>query len=230
MAPSRKSSTEFVRKLARAWPLALLLALVALGVAAHFLDWREWWLGLEWARSHAQRGWLVVALILVQVTLFAFALPGSSLIWLVAVLYPPAAATLILVTGTSIGAVAAHFVARTLSASRLDQLQEHRVFGLLRRHGDFIMQCVLRLTPGFPHSIINYGAGVLRLPLTPFFAAAVLGVALKAFLYSSAIHAALAANQPADLLRIEVVAPLVLLAGLLLLAGFIRRRRRSPRS
>jgi hypothetical protein len=45
----------------------LLLTLVVLGLAAQWLDWREWPQALQWARSHAQQGWLVAALILLQV-------------------------------------------------------------------------------------------------------------------------------------------------------------------
>ena len=56
----------------------LLLALVALGLATYFLEWREWQQVLQWARDHAQHGWLVAALILLQVVLFMFALPGST--------------------------------------------------------------------------------------------------------------------------------------------------------
>lgn len=203
----------------------LLLALMALGLAAQWLDWREWPQVLQWARGHAQQWWLVATLILLQVALFMFALPGSSLLWVVAALYPPLAATLILVAGASGGGVAGYFFARRLAASRQVQLHGNRVFRLLQEHGNFLTLCVLRLIPGFPHSFINYGAGVLRLPLGQFVAATVLGISVKAYLYSSVIHAALATAEPADLLRKEVVAPLVVLALLLLLAGFIQRRR-----
>lgn len=143
----------------------LLLALVALGLAAYFLDWREWQQMLQWARGHTQHGWLVVALILLQAVLFMFALPGSSLLWVVAALYPPLGATLILIAGASGGGVAGYFFTRRLTASRLGQLHDHRAFRLLQRHGNFLTLCALRFMPGFPHSIINYGAGVLRLPL-----------------------------------------------------------------
>lgn len=222
---SRESPVIHGKRLAGLWPILLLLALVALSLVAHFLEWWEWRPVLQWARGHAQQGWLVAALILLQVVLFMFALPGSSLIWVVAALYPPLGATLILVAGASAGGVAGYLFASRLSASRLAQLRDSRLFILLRAHGDFFTQCALRLMPGFPHSIINYGAGILRLPLGRFAAAAVLGIGVKTFLYTSVIHHALGAAEPAELLRIDIVAPLVLLALLLLLAGLIQRRR-----
>lgn len=228
MDPRRLSLTRAARLLAGPWPFTLLLALLALGLLAYFLEWEQWPQGLDWARGHAQHGWLVAALILLQTVLFMFALPGSSLLWLVAALYPPLEATLILVSGASGGAVAGYFFARRMSASRLTQLQDHRVFRALREHGNFFTLCALRLIPGFPHSLINYGAGALRLPLGPFFSAAVLGISVKSYLYSSVIHAALDAAEPADLLRAEVVAPLIVLALLLALAALIQRRRRAP--
>lgn len=64
--------------------------------------------------------------------------------------------------------------------------------------------------------------------LANFIAAAVLGLSVKTFVYSSVIDHALAAAEPAELLRIDIVAPLGVLALLLLLAGFRQRRRGAP--
>lgn len=224
MVPTPMRLTRAGNRLAASWPILLLIAMLALGLAAYFLEWGQWQALLQWARGHAQQGWLVAALILLQVVLFMFALPGTSLLWVVATLYPPVESTLILVAGATGGATAAYFFARIISTSRLTQLQSHRAFRLLREHGNFFALCVLRLIPGFPHSVINYGAGVLRLPVGQFISASVLGIAVKSYLYSNVIHAALTASEPADLLQADIVAPLIVLALLLLLAGFIQRR------
>ena len=180
---------------------------------------------LQWARGYAQYGWLAAALILLQIVLFMFAMPGSTLLWVMAALYPPVPATLILVTGASLGGLAGYLFARRLSTPRLAQLRGNRGFRLLREHGDFLTLCALRVTPAFPHSIINYGAGILGLPLGRFLAAAVLGLSVKTFLYSRVIHHTLGAAEPSELLWRNVVPPLILVALLLLLARLILRRR-----
>lgn len=212
-------------RLAGLGPIMLLLSLLALGLIVHFLGLFEWRQVLQWARGYGQHWWLAAALILLQIVLFMFALPGSTLIWVVAVLYPPVPATLMLVTGATMGGMAGYLFARRLAASRLAQLRNNRGFILLQRHGDFLTLCALRVMPGFPHSIINYGAGILGLPLGRFLAAAVLGLSVKAFLLSSAIHHTLGAAEPSQLAWRDIVLPLVLLALLLLLARLIQRRR-----
>lgn len=214
--------------------ILLLLSLVLIGLAVPMLDWCDWRAMLQWARGYAQYGWLVAVLILLQVVLFMFALPGSSLLWVVGSLYPPAGATLILVSGASLGGLAGYGFARWLTASRLVHLRDNRHILRLQRHSDLLTLFALRLMPGFPHSLINYGAGMLHLPLGRFLLAAVLGIGIKSFLYTSAIHHALEAAAPAELLGRDVVLPLLLLAILTLLAGWIRHlglaRRNSGRS
>lgn len=91
MPPAPPAADDEPRR-AQLLPLAGLLVLVCIGALLHALgvfDWRE---TLQWARGHAQHWWLAAALIAAQVVLFMFALPGSTVLWLVAPLYPPAAA------------------------------------------------------------------------------------------------------------------------------------------
>jgi len=197
------------RSFASLWPLALLGVLVALGLAAQTLDLIDWRATLELARGHAARWWLPPALVLLQVALFAFALPGSAVLWLAAPLYPPAAATAILTAGGCGGALAAHAFAQRLSGSSLARVRSGRGYRILQRESDFLMLCALRLAPGVPHSVVNYASGALHLRLTPFLSSAALGFGLKSFLYSSVIHGALSADRPADLLAPGAVWTLV---------------------
>jgi uncharacterized membrane protein YdjX (TVP38/TMEM64 family) len=167
--------------------------------------------------------------VLLQVVLFMFALPGSTVLWLAAPLYPPLAATAILTAGGIGGALAAYAFARRLTDASLAGLSAHRAFHLLERETDFRFLCALRLMPAFPHSVLNYGAGILRVPRTAFAGSAAIGIAVKAFLYSSAIHHALEVTEPAQLPRIGALLPLVALAAVLLAAHALKRRRtRTP--
>jgi uncharacterized membrane protein YdjX (TVP38/TMEM64 family) len=206
-------------------PLALLVALVAFGLGVHTLDLVDLQATLAHARIHAAQWWFAPLLVLLQVLLFTFALPGSATLWLVAPLFAPFAATFILTAGGCIGALSAHAFARGLAGTRLARLQASHGYGVMRSQSDFLMQCALRLTPGFPHSAINYTAGVLRLPIVPFAVAAAIGFGIKAWLYSNLIEQALAAGTPADLLAPEALWPLVALALVLLAARAVRRSR-----
>ena len=191
------------------WPAMLLAALVALGLGAHFLDLFEWRDALDWTRGYAQHWWLPLALILLQVLLFMFALPGSTMLWIVAPLYAPAASTLILVAGGCAGGLAAYWFARRLSDESLAHLRASHGYRVLERESDFLVLCALRLVPALPHSVLNYGGGILRLPLGRFLVTAAIRFGVKAYLYSSVIHHALEAADPADLLRAEAVWPLI---------------------
>lgn len=210
------------------WPLALLAALLALGLAAHFLEWFAWREALVWARSHAGQWWLPAALILLQIVLFMFALPGSTVLWLVAPLYAPPAASLILTAGGVGGALAAYGFSRGLSEAQQARLRRQRAWHVLERESDFLALCALRLLPAFPHSVLNYGAGILRLPLAGFAASTAFGFGLKAFLYSSVIHRLIETAEVRDLLQAETLLPLFLLALLLFVARHLGRRWRRP--
>lgn len=206
------------------WPLWGLAALVGLGLVLQLLDVFDWRGAVLWARGQTQHGWLVVGLIAVQVLLFMFALPGSTLLWLVAPLYPPLLSTAILTAGGSLGALAAYFLARGIGERQRQALRQRRLYRLLEAHADGLTLLGVRLLPGFPHSVINYAAGVLRLPIPIFLLTTGIGFAVKAFLYSQVIyHAALA--DPAALARPAPLLALLALAALALAARLLRARR-----
>lgn len=200
------------------WSMLVLVVLAVTGLAVQVLDLVDARAWLDWARGLAAHWWFVVVLLLLQVFLFTFALPGSTVLWLVAPLYAPGPATAILTLGGCVGALGAYAFARQITGAALAQLKDSRGFRLMQREGGFWLQCALRLAPGFPHSAINYTAGSLRLPLLPFLASTVIGFALKAGLYSQAIHSALAADRPADLLSLQALWPLLAAVGVALLA------------
>ena len=211
-------------------PLIVLAALVLLGFALEALGLFDWRSALGWARAYAGDWRLAVAIALAQVALFTFALPGSSLLWLAAPLYPAPAAALILTAGGTAGALTAYLFARRLTRSAFTQPSEGRVLRVLKAQGDFLTLCALRVLPGVPHSLINYAAGALRVPLARFLAATALALGVKSYLYSSALRGLLESGTPSDLWRAGTLAPLVGLGLLLLLGRLLRARLKSPRS
>lgn len=203
--------------------LALLAALVALGIALEALGVIDWRLALEWARGHA-RGWqLPVTIVLAQSVLYTFARPGSILFWVAALLYSAPLATVILTAGGTAGALGAYLFARRLTRIHVARARGERIFNLLERQGDFFTLCALRVLPGMPHSAINYASGTLALPLVRFLAATALGLAIKSYLYSAAVGGVVGTAGPSDLLRLDVLGPLFAIASLLFLGRFVHR-------
>lgn len=212
------------------WKLAALGTLVALGLALEALQVIDVRAGLEWARGR-EGGWrLAAAIVAAQLALFTLAQPGSAMFWVAALLYPPVTATAILTAGATGGALGGYLLARRLARGDLERARKQRLVRLLERNGDFLTLCALRVAPGVPHALINYGAGALALPLPPFVAATVLGIALKSYVYAAAVAAAIDAATPRELLRPEVLAPLVAIAALLVLARLALSRRADRRA
>lgn len=206
------------------WRPLLLLTLVAVGLTLYITGLFDLGRFLQWAEGYTKQWWVVAGLILLQALLFMLALPGSSILWVVAPLYPPLTATLILVAGSTLGSMAGYLFARRLATPWLTRIGDNRLFRLLERRSDFLTQCALRTFPSFPHSFINYSAGILRLPVGPFLLAAVIGISIKTLLYTITIHGAMKATDPSELIRIETMAPLVMVALLFVLALLFQRR------
>lgn len=210
-----------------AW-LALLVLLVLVGLALQFSDWvepRQWLLG---AKSLADHWWMAPALVLLQAVLFTLALPGSLILWVTAPLYPPATATAILVAGGTLGAVGAYLFSGRLAASWVARHDQSPVYLMLREHNSFLSLFALRLMPGFPNSVINYSAGVLKTRLRDFIPAAILALSFKYYLYSHAIYNATSAASSRDLLDLDVIGPLTLLSALAI-AGVVTQYRLRKR-
>jgi uncharacterized membrane protein YdjX (TVP38/TMEM64 family) len=206
------------------WGLALLGALVAAGVlATHFglIDWRD---SVEWSRSHAHRWWLPFAIVAAMTLLFAFALPGTTVFWVAGILYPPPIGVALVMTGGLAGALAAYHIAGTAGGAWAHEWRDDRLMRFLRTRSDFLTLAAVRTLPTFPHSVINYSAGVLGVPLGRFLAASALGFALKGSLYVTAIHNAANAGAVEEALSWGVVAPLIVLALLFLVAAIARKR------
>lgn len=206
------------------WQLAALGALVALGIALDALGIVDWRLAIEGARGHADGWWLPAAIVLAQLALYTFAQPGSVLFWVAALLYSPLSATLILTAGGTTGALGAYVLAHRLTRRDAERAREGHLFRLLERQSDFFTLCALRVLPGMPHSVVNYASGILALPLPRFLVATALGLALKSYLYSVAVNRAIGTAGPSDLLRLDVLGPLVAIALLLLLGRLALRR------
>lgn len=173
----------------------------------------------------ADNPWTAVALVLLQVVLFGLALPGSMVFWLIAPFYSPLVATLLLTLGGTGGALAARRLSRWLGRNwQPAERKRGPLLALLRENSGFMGQLAVRVLPGFPHSVVNYTAGLLRWPLPTFLAAALLGLTLKSLVYASAVHGLVEAELEDRPIDAGTLLPLVALALLLILAMLWKRR------
>jgi uncharacterized membrane protein YdjX (TVP38/TMEM64 family) len=206
----------------------LIGLLIAMGVILEFagvVDVQEL---LTIAREYAQHWWLIVVLILLQALLFSFALAGSLFLWIAAPLYPPAMAAFILAIGGTLGGLGAYLLSGYLTLEWRQKVESSRGYQLLHSQDNFYMLFALRVFPAFPHAVINFSAGLLKARLSHFIIAALLGIAIKSYLYARVIYTA-SSDFTLDLLfDIGVLGPLLLLSLASGLAVYINYRLENP--
>lgn len=214
------------------WGLVLVVLLALLGFAlerAGVLDWRA---GVALAQGHAGSWWLAPALALVTALLYAASLPGSLMVWVLGILFPPLIAAPVFVVGGVAGALGAYTLARSANRGG-NEIEQNRVLRLLARRSDFATLLAVRVAPSFPHSAINLAAGLLEIPRRRFLVSTGLGLAIKGGLYVSAIHQAAGVATQAEAISWRTLVPLAGLAVLLLLGPplvrWLRERRPARR-
>ena len=69
--------------------LIIIVLLIAAGILLEVIGLLDAEKTLAVARGYSDQWWLVLVLILLQTTMFTFALAGSFFLWIVAPLYPP---------------------------------------------------------------------------------------------------------------------------------------------
>lgn len=178
----------------------------------------------RWADEASHHPAVVISVILIMAVSLALGLPGSIGLWLIAPFYHPVIATLMLTVGSVSGALGAYHLSSRFSERWRPGGLTQKVMAKLEKRSDFLTQCALRVLPGFPHSVVNLAAGLLRLPLATFTYAAIIGLSIKWAVYSSAIYGALEAVESESAASPEVVLPLVALTLLLLIGAWLRRR------
>lgn len=174
------------------------------------------------ARGYADHWWLVIVLIVLQTIMFTFALAGSLFLWVAAPLYPPAVATFILATGATIGGVTAYYFSQKLTDEWVQKIENSHAYRLLHQQDNFFTLFSLRVFPAFPHSLVNYSSGILKVKLSHFIPAAFLGVGIKSYIYSSVIYNATAASSLDKLLNFSTFGPLILLSAITLIGVYIK--------
>lgn len=202
--------------------LFIVALLITAGILLEFVGLLDAEKMLNVARAYSDQWWLVAVLILLQAVLFTFALAGSFFLWIAAPLYPPAMATFILVTGATLGGIGAYWFSKNLTDEWVDKIENSQAYKLLRKQDNFFTLFALRIFPAFPHSLVNYSSGILKVKLSHFIAAAILGVGIKSYIYAEVIYNATTTASLDELMNISTYGPLILLSALSLLGVYIK--------
>jgi uncharacterized membrane protein YdjX (TVP38/TMEM64 family) len=206
------------------YKLVLLGLLIAMGISLQFSGILKPEELIPLARQYADHWWLMLLIVLLQVLLFTFALAGSVFLWVAATLYPPIVATTLLALGATLGGISAYFFSARLTDEWVQRVERSRVYRMLHQQGGFLTLFAMRVMPAFPHALINYSSGILRIRLAYFVPAAFLGISIKSYIFSEVIYSATTAGALVKLLDITVYGPLVLLS-LLSFAGIYLKYR-----
>lgn len=209
---------SYVKKLSI---IALLITLGILLEVAGLLDAEKL---LNIARGYTDYWWLILILIMLQAIMFTFALAGSFFLWIAAPLYPPAMATFILAAGGTLGGVGAYLFSRRLTDDWIEKIENSHTYRLLHKQDNFFTLFALRVFPAFPHSLVNYSSGILKVKISHFIIAAILGISIKSYMYSKVIYSATTTASVEDLLNITTYGPLILLSLASFLGVYIKYR------
>lgn len=204
--------------------LILLGVIILAGVILHHTGIFDWYRFLEIGEYYAHTWWFPPLVVIVKAVLYMFALPGSSMYWISGILFEPLFATIIVVIGGVLGAVLAYRFSQSMSHDQAEKIQSSRFFKVILNHSDFATLSAVRSLPNFPHSIINYSAGMLRVPMKRFLLSTLIGFTAKGYLYTSAIHHAATADDLSDVIKLHTILPLIGLTLLFVVGKFLQRK------
>ena len=174
------------------------------------------------ARQYTDHWWLPVVLVLLQVLLFTFALAGTVFLWVAAVLFPPLTASIILAAGATLGGVSAYYFSANLSDEWVHRVESSHIYKVLHKQDNFFALLAMRIMPAFPHGLVNYSSGILKVNLAYFVPATFIGIGLKSYVYAPVIYQAAGGASLNDLLDITTFGPLVLLSVFILVGVVVK--------
>ena len=139
----------------------------------------------DWADSIGPLAPLLFVAVSASLTVLMFPGPllagASGLLFGLALGFPVSLASAVL------GATLAFLISRHLAGDAVEHLAGPRLVSLealVSRRG-FVSVLYARIAPGVPYTLVNYAAGLTRIPLAVFAAATALGTAPRAFAYTA---------------------------------------------
>lgn len=204
--------------------ILIVCLLITIGLLLEFKGLLDANRMLELAREYADQWWLILVLILLQALFFTFALAGSFFLWIAAPIYSPPVATFILAAGGTLGGVGAYLFSRRLTSDWVEKIESSRTYKMLHKQDKFLSLFAMRVFPAFPHSLINYSSGILKVRLSHFIAAAILGISIKSYVYTNVIYNATSAATFSELMDLSTYGPLVIISALALAGVYFQSR------
>lgn len=201
----------------------IILLLIAAGFLFHYTEIADLRRIFLWIESVSDYWWAWAVVLAAKIIFYALAMPGSSFIWIAAILYKPFQATLLIACGGTIGAILAYYLSKRISQKDKRETRQSVFFDFLQKNSNFSALCVARMIPGFPHSVINYGSGVINVPWPRFVSSTFIGFSIKGFVYSSAINEAVEISSISELGKFETLWPLLLPAGLMVIGQILKK-------
>ena len=172
-----------------------------------------------------------LAFVVVSSLLTVAMFPGPLLAGASGLLFGTAVGTPTSIVAATLGACLAFSLSRRFGARPVDELSGHRV----RVVQDFIAQrgflsvLYARILPAMPFNVVNYAAGLTRVPLVTFAAATAIGCAPRAFAYTALGGNLSNLGSPAAIVAFAVLLAMGI-GGVVVAARDVRIRRRLSRS
>ncbi|MFO8083614.1 MAG: VTT domain-containing protein [Desulfobacterales bacterium] len=201
----------------------ILLLLIVIGITLHYAEIVHWRQLFDYIEKFSHHWWVWAMILGLKISFYALAMPGSSLIWVCAILYEPVYSTILIIGGGTLGGVLGCFLSKRISQKDRSNQKDSVFFGFLEKNSNFLALCAARIIPGFPHSVINYGSGILNVSWSTFILSTIMGFAVKGFVYSSAIHEAVEISKVSGIGELKTLWPLLILAGLMIIGHFFQR-------
>lgn len=202
--------------------LLFTLSVVFLVFAAY--RWSGLWESPERLRELGYGGRTAALIILAMGFAWAFALPASAFLFITPLLFPPHLSAAITTAGCAVGTGVGYAVARFVGGPWVERFRDGRLRRFLSRHSSFLVLFGIRLTPSSPHGFINYAAGLASIPFARFVVATTAAMAIKSYVYASAVHSTVGARSLTDALSAKTLVSLLCVA-LLAFAGHALQRR-----
>jgi uncharacterized membrane protein YdjX (TVP38/TMEM64 family) len=168
-----------LRLLWLALTVGTLFALVALSGDLSSERLRDALDGLGWAGP--------LAFVVVSAALTVACVPGPLLAGASGLLFGTALGTPTAIVAATLGASLAFSLSRRFGAGAVDELSGRRLRALqdwIAARG-FLAVLYARILPAMPYSLVNYAAGLTRVPLAVFAGATAIGCAPRAFAYAA---------------------------------------------
>ncbi|HEX8423814.1 MAG TPA: VTT domain-containing protein [Pyrinomonadaceae bacterium] len=162
-------------------------------------------------------------IVLIMTASLACGLTASYFLILTPLLFPLHWSALITTAGSVLGAAGGYLIAGFVGGAWAERFRDGRVQRFLSTHSSFLALFGLRLAPS-PHSIVNYAAGLARVPPVRFLAATLAATAIKSYVYASAVQNAVGGGSAANAVSAPVVLSLFAVAALSLLGHVLTRR------